>query len=125
MEREHQTIRNLFNDWNAALATGDPVQVAKLYAADAVLLPTVSNQVRTDPAGIQDYFSEFLQLQPQGEILESHVRVFDGVALHSGVYRFSLAAENRQVDARFTFGYRLDEGGWAIIEHHSSAMPEG
>ena len=40
-----------FDRWNAALATGDPEQVASLYAPDGVLLPTVSNKVRTDHAG--------------------------------------------------------------------------
>lgn len=38
-------IASLFDEWNAALATKDPQQVANLYAHDAVLLPTVSNEV--------------------------------------------------------------------------------
>ena len=33
-------VRELFDEWNAALATGDPAQVDALYADDAVLLPT-------------------------------------------------------------------------------------
>lgn len=40
-------IASLFDDWNQALATKDPEKVASLYAHDAVLLPTVSNEVRT------------------------------------------------------------------------------
>jgi uncharacterized protein (TIGR02246 family) len=36
----------LFDTWNDALATLDPDTVTTLYAEDAVLLPTVSNQVR-------------------------------------------------------------------------------
>lgn len=42
-------IASLFDRWNAALATGDASSVAKLYAPDAVLEPTVSNEVRTTP----------------------------------------------------------------------------
>jgi uncharacterized protein (TIGR02246 family) len=38
-------IASLFDDWNQALATKDPEKVASLYAHDAVLLPTVSNEV--------------------------------------------------------------------------------
>ncbi|WP_205849190.1 SgcJ/EcaC family oxidoreductase [Natronospirillum operosum] len=125
MANDHQTIRNLFNDWNQALASGDPEQVAALYADDAVLLPTVSNRVRTDRAGIRDYFIDFLQLQPQGEIQESHVRVHGDLALHSGVYLFTMGADNSQVWARFTFVYRSRQDQWEIIEQHSSAMPEG
>ena len=39
-----QDIVQLFANWNAALATGDPDQVTALYADNAVLLPTVSNR---------------------------------------------------------------------------------
>lgn len=42
---QRELIASLFDDWNAALATKDPQQVANLYAHDAVLLPTVSNEV--------------------------------------------------------------------------------
>ena len=49
-------ITALFDQWNSALQTGDPKQVAALYAADAILLPTVSNQVRHNHAEIEDYF---------------------------------------------------------------------
>lgn len=123
---DHQTIRNLFDDWNAALLSGDPDKVAELYAADAILLPTVSNRVCTDRAAIKDYFhTKFMKMQPHGEIEESHIRVHEDLAVHSGVYLFALQTEGRSVRARFTFVYRLDDGEWKIVEHHSSAMPEG
>src|SRR5690349_15177510 len=57
-------IAALFDGWNAALRTGDAETVADRYAKDAVLLPTVSNKVRTDRAGIVDYFEHFLQNKP-------------------------------------------------------------
>ena len=41
----HDEVVGLFDTWNAALATLDPDSVTALYADDAVLLPTVSNQV--------------------------------------------------------------------------------
>ena len=62
---EEQVIA-LFGDWNDALATGDPDVVTAMYAEDAVLLPTVSNQVRHNHAEIRDYFVAFLAKQPQG-----------------------------------------------------------
>jgi uncharacterized protein (TIGR02246 family) len=40
-----EMIASLFDTWNQALATKDPHRVADLYAHDAVLLPTVSNEV--------------------------------------------------------------------------------
>jgi hypothetical protein len=66
-------VQELFDGWNDALATLDAEQVADRYAPDAVLLPTVSNEVRTDRAGILDYFEHFLENKPQGTILTSHV----------------------------------------------------
>src|SRR4051812_40782523 len=44
-------IAGLFDRWNAALASGDAEQVTSLYAPDGVLEPTVSNEVRSTPAG--------------------------------------------------------------------------
>ena len=38
-------VRGLFSLWNNALATLDPKQVAKRYAKNGVLLPTVSDTV--------------------------------------------------------------------------------
>ena len=46
-----QEVAALFDLWNSTLQTGDPEKVASLYAPDGVLLPTVSNKVRTDHAG--------------------------------------------------------------------------
>ena len=68
-------VKGLFNLWNDALATLDPKKVANRYAKTSVLLPTVSDVPRTDYAGLEDYFTNFLKLEPQGEILESNVHI--------------------------------------------------
>jgi hypothetical protein len=61
-------VRGLFNLWNDALATLDPKKVAARYASKGVLLPTVSDVPRTDYPGIEDYFTKFLKLKPQGKV---------------------------------------------------------
>ena len=121
-----ETIKGLFDRWNAALATGDPDAVTALYADDAVLLPTVSNQVRHDHAEIRAYFVEFLRKRPRGTIDEANVRELGDIAINSGVYTFMLTegGVDTAVPCRFTFVYRRRGEGWAIIEHHSSRMPE-
>lgn len=120
-----QEVEALFDTWDRALATGDPQQVADLYAPDAVLLPTLSDNVRSDRAEIVDYFEHFLANKPSGEILESHVAVLGpDTAIDAGIYRFTLAANGTQVDARYTFAYERVDGKWLIVNHHSSAMPE-
>ena len=121
---EEQVIA-LFGDWNDALATGDPDVVTNMYAEDAVLLPTVSNQVRHNHAEIRDYFVAFLAKQPQGVITESNARVLsDTLATNAGVYVFTFG-DGSTVSARFNYTYELRDGAWKIIQHHSSAMPEG
>ena len=120
-----QDIVQLFANWNAALATGDPDQVTALYADNAVLLPTVSNQVRHNHAEIRDYFVHFLAKQPQGVIDEANPRhLADDLASNAGVYTFTFG-DGSQVTARFSYLYQRVGGDWKILEHHSSAMPEG
>lgn len=125
-EDQRQEIASLFDQWNAALKTCDAKQVAALYAKDAMLLPTISKEVRQTPLAIEDYFSHFVQLQPQATVLQQKIRCFDGVATNSGIYKFSITqdGEERVVMARFTFVYRQDEDGWKIIDHHSSMLPD-
>ncbi|TQF65611.1 SgcJ/EcaC family oxidoreductase [Rhodococcus spelaei] len=120
-------IAALFTEWNDALATGNPETVAALYAPDAVLIPTVSNVVRTDHAGIVDYFTGFLPSRPSAVIEQSTINVLDADnAIDTGTYRFTLhqAQGPETVDARFTFVYQRRDDQWLIVNHHSSEMPE-
>ena len=116
-------ITALFDEWNSALKTGDPNKVASLYEGNGILLPTVSNQVRHNHEEIEDYFVHFLAKGPQGKIDEANVRIFDQIAINSGVYTFSFS-DGATVQARYTFVYRWNGQRWMIIEHHSSQMPE-
>lgn len=124
-----QTIRSLFHIWNAALATGDATVVADRYMEDAILLPTVSDRPRTDREGIVNYFEHFLITEPQGSIVESHVKI-GGCrrwAKDSGIYEFTMGNNSGdKVRARYTFLYLFDEEHqkWKIAHHHSSKMPQ-
>ncbi|MEV5436655.1 SgcJ/EcaC family oxidoreductase [Streptomyces sp. NPDC052682] len=124
-------VLGLFDQWNAALQTGDPKKVAALYASDGVLLPTVSNQVRTDRAEIVDYFEHFLKNKPFGTKIESHVNILDADnAIDTGTYEFALTDPKTRVKstvkARYTYVYeKQPDGRWLIVNHHSSKMPEG
>ena len=119
-----QDIAALFDKWNNALQTGEPKLVAALYDTnDGILLPTVSNDVRHNIDEIEDYFVDFLAKGPVGKIDEANVRVFDELAINSGVYTFTFK-DGASVQARYTFVYRWNGDRWMIVEHHSSAMPE-
>ena len=117
-------IVQLFRNWNDAIQTGDPDKVTAMYAEDAVLLPTVSNQVRHNHAEIRDYFVSFLAKSPSGEINESNPRqLTDDLVSNTGVYTFTFG-DGAQVMARYSYLYKCIGGEWKILEHHSSMMPE-
>ena len=122
-------IAALFDRWNAALATGDANRVANLYAPDAVLLPTVSDRIRTNRAEIVDYFRHFLENKPVGKIQKRFINILGPTAaIDTGLYRFTLTnadGTKSKADARYTFVYELRGGRWLIINHHSSALPAG
>ncbi len=120
-------IAALFDQWNAALATGDPEKVADLYAPNAVLLPTMSNQIRTTRAEIVDYFTHFLESKPRGSIDRAVITVIDPqTAINTGIYTFELIRDGQlqNIQARYTFAYQKQNGKWLIVNHHSSTMPE-
>ena len=116
-------ITALFDQWNAAIQTGDPKTVAALYESNGILLPTLSNKVRHNHEEIEDYFVRFLANGPVGKIDEGNIRTFGEMAINSGIYTFSFK-DSTSVSARFTFVYRWNGQRWMIVEHHSSAIPE-
>ncbi|KUN94124.1 SgcJ/EcaC family oxidoreductase [Streptomyces caeruleatus] len=120
----------LFDEWNAALKTQDPQKVADLYWDDAVLLPTLSNQVRADRESRVDYFEHFLANKPVGKKIETHINVLDSNSvLDAGLYEFALTdhdtGEKSVAKARYTYKWEKRDGEWKIVNHHSSLMPEG
>ena len=117
-------IAALFEEWNTALQTGEPKNVTALYESNAILLPTISNQVRHNHEEIEDYFIHFLAKGPKGVINESNIRTFGNIAINSGIYTFTFSDGN-SVQARFTYVYRWNGQRWLIVEHHSSVLPEG
>ena len=117
-------ILDTFNQWNQAIQTGNPEEVVKLYAENAVLLPTLSNTVCDSREKILNYFKHFVSKGPKATIEQSHSRELGDACLYCGVYSFSFADGSSAV-ARYSFVYQNINGEWKILEHHSSLMPEG
>jgi uncharacterized protein (TIGR02246 family) len=116
-------IAALFERWNDSLKTLDPDRVVANYASDGVLLPTVSNEPRSTPAAIRDYFVKFLKNAPQGKIDSRFIKIGCNVAQDVGTYTFTFK-DGATVHARYTYVYEWQNGHWLIAHHHSSAMPE-
>lgn len=119
-------ISDLLTRWLAALEAGNAQDVVSLYAPDATLLPTISNQTRNTPTEMLEYFEQFLKLRPRARKHTQNISVYEKIAINSGVYSFVTQSPTGQLElvCRFTFVYRKDPTGWRIIEHHSSMMPE-
>jgi uncharacterized protein (TIGR02246 family) len=120
-------IAGLFDLWNETLQNGTPHDMAMLYAEDGVLLPTVSNEARSNRPEITEYFVHFQEKQPRGTINEQYIDVLDeNTAVNSGIYTFDLVKDGAPafVVARYSYLYEKINGKWLIKSHHSSAMPE-
>lgn len=117
-------IAALFDRWNASLRTGKPDIVVSNYAADSILLPTVSNKVRHTAAEKADYFDHFLANEPVGEINERFIKIGCNTALDAGVYTFHYNKTGKSVTGRYSFTYEWNGNKWLITSHHSSVMPE-
>eukprot|EP00804_Cyclotella_cryptica_P012443 CCRYP_010877-RC/>CCRYP_010877-RC protein AED:0.07 eAED:0.07 QI:147/1/1/1/0.66/0.5/4/411/549 len=117
-------VRALFEVWNSALATGDSRIVASRYTKNPVLLPTVSDEPRTDFDSVKNYFDSFLLKKPQGKIIDGKINIGDTWASDTGIYEFTLGATGDKVKARYTYNYIKEDGIWKIQHHHSSVMPE-
>lgn len=117
-------VKDLFQLWNDALATGDADAVAQRYSKDATLLPTVSDVPRTTYALIKDYFVLFLKKKPTGAIKESYVNIGNNWCQDNGIYEFTMGTTGDKVTGRYSFIYVYEDNEWKISHHHSSVMPE-
>jgi uncharacterized protein (TIGR02246 family) len=120
---DKREILALFEHWNNAIKTKVPKRVIELYAHNAVLLPTISNNVCHSHEEMEKYFTDFLTREPVGELDETNISIFNDIAMNSGLYTFSFK-DGSKVQARFTFVYQWSGKSWKIIKHHSSQMPE-
>lgn len=118
-----EDVKQKISDWNAKLQTQNPDEVVSCYSKNAILLPTLSNQVRHNHEEIRDYFVNFVAKKPQCTVEEHNVRIHGNIAINSGVYAFTFG-DGSSARGRFTFAYEDVNGNLEIIEHHSSLMPE-
>jgi uncharacterized protein (TIGR02246 family) len=118
--------------WKVKLAeacASDPDKILPLYAEDGVLWGTVSGKIRSDRAGLQDYFVAACKKLPKltVEFHEPLIRVYGGdTAINSGSYTFSYEKDGEMVKlpARYSFTLVKRDGRWLIADHHSSTMPK-
>jgi uncharacterized protein (TIGR02246 family) len=112
--------------WAAAYDSRNPQQILALYAPDAVFWGTSSPTLRDTPALIADYFkNSAAQPNARVELGDFKVRVWGDTAASTGSYTFTDMRDGQTVrrPARFSFVFRLVNGRWLIVDHHSSSTP--
>ena len=112
--------------WRAAYDSRDPKRITAMYDSDAVLWGTSSKMVAPTPAAIAEYFQDAGK-RPNARVTfgEQHIRIYSDVAVTTGYYTFSDVRDGKEVSvpARFTMVFRIRDGKWLIVAHHSSRIP--
>lgn len=111
--------------WAATVATRDVEAILALYAPNAILVPTLSNEVRDCQDSRREYFRNFLA----NEGLVCDIQIFKKRVSHKlstvvvgGLYVFHYREGDSAVSvpARFLFTFEQIDGRWLITGHHSS-----
>jgi hypothetical protein len=141
-EEDAMLVKQAYHDWVKTVenAKGNATEVAALYAPNAVLLPTLSPDIKiklSDTTSqelydftskdIRAYFVNFTKLKDLNAQTEKlYTQIFNDVAINTGLYTFEYLDDKGNkvnVPARFTFVYEKIKGKWLIINHHSSYLP--
>jgi len=112
--------------WAAAYDSRDPQRAIVLYDKDAVFWGTLSPTIRDTTEEILAYFNKMPQTPHSRVTLgEQRIRVYGDMAINTGYYTFNVLRNGKRVPipARFSFVYRLRDGRWMIVDHHSSRNP--
>jgi hypothetical protein len=121
-------VHAALQEWTEALTNGhDETPVTALYDKDATVLATFDPKPLETPAEIAAYFHKLTQNPELKATVQSEkIDLFGDAAVASGLYTFSFRKDGQRVElpARYTFVYRKTPHGWAIVRHHSSALPD-
>lgn len=120
-----EAARTTLRQWTEAVAVGRVEGILALYAPDAILVPTLSNEIVSDEAGRRRYFEFFLSNGKAECTINSekiridHKRCTVAIAgIYSFLFQRSTGPET--VPARFLFTFERTGGDWRISGHHSS-----
>ncbi len=115
--------------WAETVGKRDIDALLALYAADAILVPTLSDDIRGRHDDRRAYFESFLANQGLScgiTIQKKRVSAKLGTVVIGGLYTFTFLRDGvlEPVHARFLFTFEEIEGQWLITGHHSSRASE-
>lgn len=115
--------------WAETIATRDVEAVLSLYAPDAILVPTLSDDIRGREEDRRRYFESFLSndgISCGITVQKKRVSRKLGTVVIGGLYTFTIRRDGaeEEVPARFLFTFEEIGGRWLITGHHSSRTAE-
>ncbi|QEH97773.1 nuclear transport factor 2 family protein [Gluconobacter thailandicus] len=122
-----QAARSILFEWAKVVSTGEIEELLKLYAPDAILVPTVSDEVRGADDQRRAYFENFLakpNLRCEIKSFKKRISHKLGTVVIGGLYDFTFGEDQKAelVPARFLFTFEEINGRWVITGHHSSQL---
>ena len=125
----YESPTKLVELWMDNLCLRDIDRIVSFYHKNAILIPTLSKEIRQGEFEIRDYFVDFVGNHPNlcGEIVfDLCQEVGSNDVVISGVYTFTWGEdEEDELAARFTYVFTLaPDDNWKILTHHSSQIPE-
>jgi hypothetical protein len=118
----------ILKKWMLAVNKGDIKSLLALYDKKAVLIPTFSNKLISNPKKIREYFENLGKRKELSVMLHKKTLIIQPIKNEmyalSGIYcwRFVLDGELLSFEARFSYLLDLTLSN-PIIHHHSSQIP--
>lgn len=111
--------------WAEAVSGGKLEELLALYADDAILVPTMADDIGGHDDERRAYFESFLAnpgLKCRIDSLRKRISHKLGTVVVGGHYTFTFerAGKPHTVPARFLFTFEEVNGSWLITGHHSS-----
>lgn len=117
--------RKVLLRWAEALSAKDIEALLVLYAEEAILVPTMQNDICKNTGERRTYFEMLLEnpdLNCRLDSLRMSIGRKAGIAISAGHYTFSFKrdGEDETIPARFLYSLEEIDGVWLITGHHSS-----
>jgi hypothetical protein len=115
--------------WAEVISLGQIDAVLALYAPDAILVPTLSDEIREREEERRRYFEAFLSNENlRCTITHFKIRISlkMSTVIIGGLYTFHFRRNGHEevVPARVLFTFGMIDGRWLITGHHSSRMSD-
>jgi ketosteroid isomerase-like protein len=121
-----ETIRKANRNLEAAVASGNPDSITRLYTDDAQLLPTGSDPI-SGPAAIAEFWKSILQLGIKRVQLESlEIDVQGATVIELGRYTLFAEEEDFLDRGKYIVIWKLIKGEWKLHRDiWNSSVPVG